>query len=350
MADDVLEIINKDGVEDLTNHLNQIDPTKSIKFTYDQEEQGQIPFLDTLIVRKEDGSVKLLVYREKSHTDQYLNFTSHHPLHQKLGVVRTLLDRKDKIVTEEKDREQEENKIKTALNNCGYPDWTIEKVKDQMEKKPTNKKPTKKHNNTDTPKKRNLAVIPYVQGLSERIQRIYKKYDITTAMKPHTTLRRLLVHPKDKREVVDTANCVYEIPCSGCKSTYIGETGRQFGIRLSEHKKDVDRACSRKYTRSERKVSESEQNKSAVADHAARSNHLINWEESRVIDKEEDLYNKFVFWSMEVIYTDATSRIHLDIDVSEIVTISRGVRQGDTLSPKIFTAAMEALFKKTTFG
>ena len=49
---------------------------------------------------------------------------------------------------------------------------------------------------------------------------------------------------------------------------------------------------------------------------------------------------------LEDIYTDATSRIHLDSDVSEIVKISRGVRQGDTLSPKVFTAAMEAIFKK----
>ena len=49
---------------------------------------------------------------------------------------------------------------------------------------------------------------------------------------------------------------------------------------------------------------------------------------------------------LEDIYTDATSRIHLDSDVSEIVKISRGVRQGDTLSPKVFTAAMEAIFNK----
>ena len=38
--------------------------------------------------------------------------------------------------------------------------------------------------------------------------------------------------------------------------------------------------------------------------------------------------------------TNATARIHLDKDVSEIVKIERGVRQGDTLSPKMFTSAM----------
>ncbi|XP_072023392.1 uncharacterized protein [Amphiura filiformis] len=92
-VDDVLEIIQKDNTQKLTDHLNTIDPTGSIKFTHEEEDQGKIPFLDTLIVRKEDGSVKLLVYRKKTHTDQYLNFQSQHPP-SKLGVIRTLMDRK----------------------------------------------------------------------------------------------------------------------------------------------------------------------------------------------------------------------------------------------------------------
>ena len=46
-VDDVLEIIKKDTVEELTDHLNQVDETNSIKFTYEQESDGKIPFLDT---------------------------------------------------------------------------------------------------------------------------------------------------------------------------------------------------------------------------------------------------------------------------------------------------------------
>ncbi|XP_072024984.1 uncharacterized protein [Amphiura filiformis] len=71
-VDDVLEIIQKDSTQKLTEHLNTIDPTGSIKFTHEEEDQGKISFFDTLIVRKEDMSVKLLVYRKKTHTDQYL--------------------------------------------------------------------------------------------------------------------------------------------------------------------------------------------------------------------------------------------------------------------------------------
>ena len=41
----------------------------SIKFTHEEESEGTIPFLHSIIDRKLDRSVKLLVYRKKTHTD-----------------------------------------------------------------------------------------------------------------------------------------------------------------------------------------------------------------------------------------------------------------------------------------
>ena len=65
-VDDKLEIINKGSTQKLTELLNTINTTGSIKFTHEKESHGKIPFFDTLIVPKEDGSVKLLVYRKKT--------------------------------------------------------------------------------------------------------------------------------------------------------------------------------------------------------------------------------------------------------------------------------------------
>ena len=132
-VDDVLEIVRKGDFDNLTENLNKVDPTNSIKFN-EEEEDGAIPFLDTLIMRKPDGLVKLCIYRKKTHTDQYLQFSSHHPLHQKLGVIRTLLDRSESIVTEVSDREKEELNIRQVLTACGYPEWTVNKVKQQRSK------------------------------------------------------------------------------------------------------------------------------------------------------------------------------------------------------------------------
>ena len=73
-GDNVLAIVREDSVDQLKIHLNQADITGSIKFTNELEETNSILFLDTRIARNPDGNIKLLVYRKKSHTGQYLNF------------------------------------------------------------------------------------------------------------------------------------------------------------------------------------------------------------------------------------------------------------------------------------
>ena len=98
----------------------------------------------------------------------------------------------------------------------------------------------------------------------------------------------LLVHPKDKLDTSQKAQAIYEIPCADCCKSYIGETGRPFGVRLAEHQKEVQKLESLHYTRSTRKASVTEQLKSAITDHVAATNHSINWEEAKVIDREAD--------------------------------------------------------------
>jgi len=44
----------------LRARLNSVEFAVTIKFTYEEETVGQIPFVNTLLVRKEDGNIKFL--------------------------------------------------------------------------------------------------------------------------------------------------------------------------------------------------------------------------------------------------------------------------------------------------
>ena len=106
-------------------------------------------------------------------------------------------------------------------------------------------------------------------------------------MKPHSSLRKQLVNPKDKIDPLEKTDCIYEIPCKNCAHTY---TGRKFTTRLKEHKKEADKLeCkNKKFTRQARKQSVGEQSKSAIADHALQNNHVINWDDAKVLQMESD--------------------------------------------------------------
>ncbi len=58
------------------------------------------------------------------------------------------------------------------------------------------------------------------------------------SMCPHTTLCRLLVHPKDKVKVREQGEVVYRIPCWSCSGVYINEMGGLLQNHVDEHRKD----------------------------------------------------------------------------------------------------------------
>ena len=68
-VDDVLDVIKKDQIKNLTDHLNSIYDTNSIKFTYKEETNGVIPFLDLLINRQPDKTVKIQIHRKPTPSD-----------------------------------------------------------------------------------------------------------------------------------------------------------------------------------------------------------------------------------------------------------------------------------------
>jgi len=88
--------------------------------------------------------------------------------------------------------------------------------------------------------------------------------------------------------------CVYKILCRNCNKTYIGETSLGFGVRLQEHRQAVSQRDVRAYTRSTSRSLAGEQNKSAVTDDAISLNHVIDWDQAKVIDRKGNRGDRWI--------------------------------------------------------
>ena len=56
----------------------------------------------------------------------------------------------------------------------------------------------------DENKRKNMVVILYVQAISKRLGKSYKKHGRVACTKPHQTIGQVLVYPKDKVKKVNT--------------------------------------------------------------------------------------------------------------------------------------------------
>ena len=118
-VDDTCTALPASRVQEFLEHLNSVEP--SIRFTVEVESDGQLPFLDVLLRHDPDGSISTLVYRKPTHTDRYLDFSSHHPLAHKIAVVRTLHTRAESINSSVLGKDEETKHLRQALTSNGYP-------------------------------------------------------------------------------------------------------------------------------------------------------------------------------------------------------------------------------------
>ena len=84
-----------------------------------------------------------------------------------------------------------------------------------------------------------IVTIPYVEGVSEALSQVFRRHSVVTPIKPHLTLKRMLVNPKDKRTPQENARVVHQVPCKDCPCMYTGETERMYEVREKEHQRDV---------------------------------------------------------------------------------------------------------------
>ena len=81
--------------------------------------------------------------------------------------------------------------------------------------------------------------VPFVIGMGKSCRNIYRKYGIEMHFREGSTIKDLLVHPKDRDSILQKSGVIYNYKCSrvDCEEEYLGESGRTFAERFREHMK-----------------------------------------------------------------------------------------------------------------
>ena len=120
-----------------------------------------------------------------------------------------------------------------------------------------------------------LAMVPYVQGISDRVKRTLQQFNIKTAFKPIRTLASVFKQPKDCPSEERIAGIVYS---KDCNFSYIGESKWCWTSRRVEH--DLARAASEG---------------SAIRQHAEKTTHDIHPRYGEILERNETNYKCRIF-------------------------------------------------------
>ena len=169
----------------------------------------------------------------------YQQCDSYHHLSAKFSVINTLRHRARTVCSNNQLLEEEEEHLNRALSNCKYPTWTLNRA--NFTNKHNNRSNKWKNNKNSNNKNKPYIVVPYLKGLSESCRKICRSHDIEIFFKGDNTIKDLLVHPKDKDNILKKSWVIYRYKCGrvDCEDEYIGESGRTFAKKFREHMKSL---------------------------------------------------------------------------------------------------------------
>jgi hypothetical protein len=122
-VDDVYATVTNKGVEEEEILLFLNSQHQNIKFTMELESNDTMPFLEGI---RKINKYETTVYRKKTFTGLYLNWTSLTSRKYKVGLIKCLLGRIWKICTTEADRKVEIEHFRCILKQNEYPNAGVE--------------------------------------------------------------------------------------------------------------------------------------------------------------------------------------------------------------------------------
>ena len=207
-------------------HLNN--QHRGIQFTMEEESGCKLPFPDVLVTKKDDRLLTS-VYRKPTHTERYIPFNSHHHRKTITGVLRGMRDRAHRICDPSTKRE-ELHHLEEVFQANGFPPALVTKT---LQASPRQSSPPPPTEDSQPEEPQKTLCTPYVQGFSEKLERILAPLGIRSIFSSARTLKRTQMRVKSRLPDDKRRGVVYQILCNNCDHVYTGESKRTLNIRMA---------------------------------------------------------------------------------------------------------------------
>nr|VZI40667.1 unnamed protein product [Spirometra erinaceieuropaei] len=227
-VDDTFVIVKKNMLQHFHSLINAVFP--DIKFTWEEKQEQQLPFVDVFFRRNLNGELEMTVYRKSTNTTQFLGFHSNYPVAHKRSCVKTLFKRIQTYCSKPEDRTREARYLRDHFVQNGNPRAFIGCcLRGHHQRTRTSTPPTIKHS------------LAYTKAVSEATEHIAAELGVGIAHRPKAAMRKRVMKIKDRLKPEEQSGVMYRIPCQNCPFNYTGQTGRMLGSRIHEHKLAVRR-------------------------------------------------------------------------------------------------------------
>jgi hypothetical protein len=243
-VDDVFAIIKRGDADKVVEQLNK--RHCAIKFTYEEENNGRLPFLDTIVIRN-NNKLEFDIYRKPTDAPLCIPSDSHHPMVHKLAAFESALFRMHAFPLTTARRNKELDYLLKMAEMNGFDKEVVLKLNEKHERKrkwrdlcrlqpirEEKKRKVKDRNGKDVVKN---VVIPYFSPVTGRLQNALKCQSLNVCYKNRGNMKELIGGIKKIRSPLEKSG-IYKIVCKNCWKIYYGQTKR----RRDEREKEHDRA------------------------------------------------------------------------------------------------------------
>lgn len=232
-VDDIFSIVKKSEIQEILDLLNSL--SVSINFSHEMEVDGKIPFLDLMLSRNVDGTIRIGIYHKPTSTERCITNDSFCPIQHKHAAFHSYVHRLCKLPLSIPEYKEEYGHIKRVANINGYNSDFIDRliIKHARKIKQANMSTLFHQNKPDEVQPRKVS-FAYNPKITDKLKSVFQQGNMQMVFSSQNKLKNLLGSTKDKTKDLQKSG-IYSVKCGDCDEIYHGQTRRNVGVRFKEH-------------------------------------------------------------------------------------------------------------------